>query len=414
MSENYITWADGYPDIAEGAREHIPWPCERFATDLGSISQPVVAKGPDEELITTTWRRAPDEPTHLYNSTDGGKTWSKLSEIPPHWETGPDTQFINTCSGCGYLKDGTIIVQYMNQFSGGRRPLDPAHDETHRNTTYLVRSTDHGKSWSDPVALDPWPYQAIGGISRIYESPCGRLYLPMGRRLVAKPGKPLMGEQRETNSTLYVSENSGQTWRCWGIMGTCMGENDVLSLDEDRMIAVHRFQRKKLDSDPADLVSPMVLNEAHRARKPDCQECRDPKAPGGHSVYKQTAIAFSDNAGRSWSRPRIVTNWVQQTGCIVQLSDGTLILPFSHKDEGQGQRFIVSYDQGQFWSKAIFELNKDGMYANSTALKDDTIVTVFSVESHSGGKNCLETLRWKAPPKQVVSQKGFFKPAAVE
>ena len=160
-------------------------------------------------------------------------------------------------------------------------------------------------------------------------------------------------------------------------------------------------------------MSPYYFDPEHRKAKPDCHGCnQDP--PTGHSVYKQTAVAFSSDAGRTWTRPRIVTAWVQQTGCLVRLSDGTLILPFGHKDQGNGQRFIVSYDQGQTWSKTIFELNKCGMYANSEALQDDTIVTVFSVESHSGGKNCLAALGWKVPPKDIVSQKGFFEPASVE
>ena len=50
MDTTFLTWADTYPEIAEGAKEHIPWPCERFTTDLGSVSQPVVSKGPDDEL----------------------------------------------------------------------------------------------------------------------------------------------------------------------------------------------------------------------------------------------------------------------------------------------------------------------------------------------------------------------------
>lgn len=414
MPEQFLTWADSSPDIAEGAKEHIPWPCERFTTDLGLVSQPVVAKGPDDELVTTTWRRGPQQPTLVYHSTDGGKTWAKLSEVPPHWEAGPANDFINTCSGCGYLEDGTIVVQYMNQFNAGLRPIAPATDESHGCLSYVVRSTDHGATWSEPVALDPWPYASVGGIARIYQSPNGMLYLPQGRSLRADEGKPLVGQQMECTSSLYVSEDSGKTWRCWADMGICVGESDVLCLDGDRMIAVHRFQRKKLKSDPADLVSPSCRDVVHHQRNPACPQCRDPKRPGGHSVYKQTAVAFSENAGRTWSRPSIATGWVQQTGCIVQLSDGTLILPFGHKDRGQGQRFIVSYDQGRTWSKAIFELNTCGMYANSTVLRDDTIVTVFSVEGHGGGNNCLEALLWKPPPRDVVLQKGAFEPVPVD
>ena len=410
MSETFLTWADAYPAIAEGAKEHIPWPCECFTTDLGSVTQPVVSKGPDDELITTTWRRGPDEPTLLYHSTDGGQSWAKLSEVPAHWESG--TEFFNTCSGCGFLSDGTIIVQYMNQFNDGRA-YDPATDESHGCTTYVVRSTDHGAHWSEPAALDPWPFHKVGSIARIHEAPDGTLYLPMGFSLKAEVDKPLSHQQARAASGLFVSRDRGESWRQGGWLGIYINESDVLCLDRDRMIATHRFQRNKLTTDPPDLGTPYYLSEAHRQRSPDCKGCKDPKQIGGHSVYKQTAVAFSADSGRTWTRPRLVTAWTQQTGCIVQLSDGTLLLPFGHKDEGMGQRFTVSYDEGKTWSKAMFELHKGGMYASSVALKDDTIVTVFAAEAHSGGKNLLEALRWKAPPKDVVSQKGFFEPEPV-
>ena len=410
MSEKFLTWADFYPDIAEGAKEPSPWPCERFSTELGSVSQPTLSKGPDDELITSTWRQGPDEPTLVYHSTDGGQNWAKLSEVPPHWEKGQ--KFFNTCSGTGYLRDGTIIVQYLNQFNDGR-PYGPDTDESHGVTTYVVRSSDHGKSWSEPVKLDPWPYHKVGDIARIHEGPGGRLYVPMGLSLRARVDKPLIPEQRDGCGVLYSSDDGGRSWQRYGFVGPYVCEMDVLSLDEDRMIAAVRLQRTKQPFDPPNLVSGYYIDAEHRKTKPNCPSCnQDP--PIGHSIYKQTAVAFSSDAGRTWSRPRIVTAWVQQTGCLVQLSDGTLILPFGHKDQGMGQRFIVSYDQGQTWSKAIFELNKCGMYANSVALKDDTLVTVFSVEPDSGGKNYLEALRWKVPPQDIVSQKGFFEPAPVE
>ena len=91
----------------------------------------------------------------------------------------------------------------------------------------------------------------------------------------------------------------------------------------------------------------------------------------------------------------------------------TVIMPFGHKDQGQGQRFMVSYDEGQSWSKTVFELNKSGMYASSVVLDDQTIVTVHAIESHQGGQNALEVLRWKAPPRDVVSKNGFFTPKPV-
>ena len=99
--------------------------------------------------------------------------------------------------------------------------------------------------------------------------------------------------------------------------------------------------------------------------------------------------------GLTWSQQRMVTAAWQQTGCLVTLSDNTWILVFSHKDcphdvpwicnyhhpgnHTRGQRFIVSYTQGQTWSNSIFVLHVGGMYASSVVLRHgddkDTIVT---------------------------------------
>ena len=99
-----------------------------------------------------------------------------------------------------------------------------------------------------------------------------------------------------------------------------------------------------------------------------------------------------------------------QGGKIVRLSDEQ-IADIRGKLPHWWEAMAAEYGED---GKAIFELNKGGMYASSVALKDDTIVTIFSIESHAGGMNCLESLRWRVPPKEVVSEKGFFEPPPVE
>lgn len=109
--------------------------------------------------------------------------------------------------------------------------------------------------------------------------------------------------------------------------------------------------------------------------------------------------------------PRIVTHYEQQTACLVRMADGTILLPFSHKDQGQGQRFLVSYDEGKTWSKTIYDLNKNGMYASSVVMKDGTIVTAYQDRKRDSR---LSVLRWKAPSKEEVSKGGFFEPQKVD
>ncbi len=96
------------------------------------------------------------------------------------------------------------------------------------------------------------------------------------------------------------------------------------------------------------------------------------------------------------------------------LSDGTVVLPFSRKDGTHGQRFIVSYDRGESWSKAIWELNDCGMYASSVVMPDDTIVTVHDGLRGKASGRRLSALRWQVPPPAVVEQHGFFTPGPAE
>ena len=59
------------------------------------------------------------------------------------------------------------------------------------------------------------------------------------------------------------------------------------------------------------------------------------------------------SGGRTWTIPKIVTGYLQQTGNLVRLEDGTVVLPFGHKngpgagkeDGVTGQRAI----QGRRW-----------------------------------------------------------------
>ena len=76
------------------------------------------------------------------------------------------------------------------------------------------------------------------------------------------------------------------------------------------------------------------------------------------------------------------------------------------------RHFVISYDEGQTWSNAIFELNDLGYYASTVVLDDDMLVTVHETSRkanpHKWGM--LHVLRWKAPPRSEVEKHGFFEP----
>ena len=70
--------------------------------------------------------------------------------------------------------------------------------------------------------------------------------------------------------------------------------------------------------------------------------------------------------GKFKNRP--VLRQGQQSGCFVELVDGSLVLPFGHKDAGEGQKFILSYDGGRSFSNSVYDLHRGGLYASSVAV----------------------------------------------
>ena len=104
----------------------------------------------------------------------------------------------------------------------------------------------------------------------------------------------------------------------------------------------------------------------------------------------------------------------------MQLAGGTIVLPFGHKDAGEGQKFILSYDGGLSFSNSVYDLHLGGLYASSVALghgraANATIVTAFSCTGDRQSlcperANKLTTLRWTPPPEAEVARGGFFYP----
>ena len=127
-------------------------------------------------------------------------------------------------------------------------------------------------------------------------------------------------------------------------------------------------------------------------------------------MFQNTAITWSEDGGKTWITPRLVTGALQQTGCIIRLSDGTIVLIFGR----WGQKFMLSYDEGRTWSSAVYVLNSTGEYARSVVLDDDTIVTIHDALRDKASGRRLSALRWKAPPKAAVEKHGFFTPRPAE
>ena len=200
---------------------------------------------------------------------------------------------------------------------------------------------------------------------------------------------------------LYSSSDRGRSWATRSTMGAYQAEMDVLNLDqESNLVVAMRYQT------PAPGPGPPL----------------PPEVAGLRPRYKQSAVQFSSDFGFSWSAPRVVTGYLQQSACLVQTRGGSgdraLVLVFGYKGTASGkletgQRFIVSYSNGTSWSNRIFQLHSGGMYASSVATADDTIVTVFAYDEDPPNRTAvgqLQSIRWRLPPRETVAADGFFAP----
>ena len=413
------TWADSHPEAlaifgqpftADGRKHRektfIPWPHEVYSPALPAI-QPTVVKGANDELFAKTFSLRSWELGMVARSTDGGKTWSHIgSNIDPRF-TGPPPGYKalkRSIDALGITASGTLVAQFCVQYNDGRK-YGGLSDPTYHRDAYAVRSTDNGKTWSKPVLLNDSPLENAGAnVTRFARLPNGVMALatPISHQLASGKQVPLSMMYEQT--MLWRSSDDGKTWKKRA-KPICLhgSEPDLLALPSGRILAAIRYQRHKLPGDPHQLASPHILRY-------DSTPYAKSKKVGSGLVARFTAVMYSDDNGRTWSTPRLVTGFDEQTGCLVRLSDGTVILVFGHKTDGYGQRFMLSYDRGETWSRNVYNLAKGGLYASSVVLKDDTIVTVY----HNLKKLTFHCLRWRAPSRKEVAKGGFWRPRPVE
>lgn len=179
----------------------------------------------------------------------------------------------------------------------------------------------------------------------------------------------------------------------------------MLALPSGRLLATVRYQRHKLPNDPGSLASPHLL-------RTDTAPFTKSKQVGAGLIVRNTAILHSDDNGKTWSTPRLVTGFDEQTACLVRLPDNTILLVFGHKTDGSGQRFMVSYDEGRSWSRTVFQLGRNCQYASTVLLPGNHLVSV----SHRiiDGVGIFHSRQWSPPDKKATSAGGFWTPRPAE
>ena len=127
----------------------------------------------------------------------------------------------------------------------------------------------------------------------------------------------------------------------------------------------------------------------------------------GRNRVKNLFVTDSDDNGKTWSTPRLLTTvFGQPFGSPAVQSDGTVVVIHDTRygPGPPGSRAMISRDEGKTWEDEVYYLDSTtftGSYTASVVLEDDTILTIAG-SSQAGNtwevvKNHTDfyAIRWK-------------------
>ena len=295
-------------------------------------------------------------------STDNGKTWSKPETLydGPR-DSGPSATFTT--------RRGTVI-QFVNmQASWYGFPKAPKGHQKLNTQQLVLRSTDHGRTWSKPVQLKSSGTYYTRGRSRILELPDnGLLWMSYDMN---QGGSVLDG-------SIHRSDDDGKTWRVISVIrrrkpigDRVKPEDRVVSGDADAFLKLPKATADKwLDTDEGDFgrlstgrlvlvvrpdggtlvsddngvkwrqigtIGPKYVFAPHMVVLKDDTLVLTAGGSGGQSVF------LSTNAGKTWSAPIKIDPGTYGYGKLTLLSDETILLPYVERHAAPQRCFLVRF-----------------------------------------------------------------------
>jgi sialidase-1 len=304
----------------------------------------------------------------LKRSRDGGATWSALEVIG---DNGRDS-FSNPCPVID-TRTGHLLLLATRNIGTDREADIIAGRSKGTPRVWIMRSSDHGATWSRPEELTAstkradWTWYAVGpGIG--IQTSSGRIVVPANH---ASAGS---GVHR---SHVILSDDGGRTWRIGGVSVDGTNESQVVQLADGRL----------------------MLNMRNHPPRPD----------GSFRM-----VATSSDGGESWTtaQPDRVLVEPPAQASIVRLTRESAgernRLLFSNPASTKRERMTVrlSYDEGSTWpiSRVIHE--GPAAYSTLVVLRDARIGLLFE----RGDKNAYEkitfatfTLGWLSDGKDRLA-----------
>lgn len=310
----------------------------------------------------------------------------------------------------------------------------------------LVRSSDDGKTWSEPATICNTPLDDRD--AGIIETRHGTLVVAWFTSLAFEnslKGDWLRGleppevlnqwrlhagkltantRERWLGYWTRRSEDRGRTWdapvRTKGsaphggieladgrllFVGRCRPHRDSeLTVEESRDDGKSWQQIASIGVDPEDNVS--EFHEPHVVETADGRlvamfryhyvDKTTKKRDGTKCFLRQ---ADSTDGGRTWT-PARATGLLGYPPHLIKLRDGTLVCVYGRRVQHYGEYACLSRDGGRTWDvgneiKLAGAMNGDLGYPASTELGDGSILTVYYQIHQSGEKTCLMGTHWR-------------------
>lgn len=297
----------------------------------------------------------------IYESADGGKSWSK----PRKLSKGP---LDDRDAGIIVTPAGTWLVNYFTSLAyvshGDRKGAQAHWDQVEDSITvgdlqrehgfFMLRSTDQGKTWSEKYRI---------GVNNVH----GPIVLHDGSLFYCGRAFGNCCVQPSTFAEEIVclrSEDDGLTWQ-----------------------EISRFHTG--DFGDQQLRTWHELHSVETASGKIITQTRF-----GHSSTWQIV---SDDGGKTWQGLHQVADGFPPH--LLKLHDGRLLMSYGYRRKPYGNRCRVSCDEGESWSDPII-ISDDGPltdlgYTSTAELADGTLVTVWYEFRPEKGVALLRSARWR-------------------
>jgi len=317
-------------------------------------------------------------------------------------------------------RDGELLVV----FSGDR--------DSHLcpwGKTQIIRSSDNGKTWSEPVTINNTPLDDRD--AGIIETKKGTLlvnwftsmafsHYGLAAEKYARHAEKITPDVREKWLGKWVrrSNDGGKTWQ-EPVRTVAGSPHGPIQLRDSRLLYVGtgKLENKKVilvEESSDDGCSWKVISSIPISSENSISDCHEPHLVELTSGKLVAMIRYhgppedscnfllqseSYDSGKTWSVAHTTPIWGYPPH-LIQLENGWLVAVYGRRIPPYGERACLSRDEGKSWDVEneiiLYDaISEDLGYPSSVQLDDGSIITVFCQIDKPGESTCLMRTHWQ-------------------